>query len=241
MAEVRTQTAATAAYKPEELATAITRLRDGAARCRSLEEHFEFVMSYSGPGPFYAIKCYQLRAEVCALMRMLQQENVRTCAELGTAAGGTLYMLTRAVADDALIVSVDLPNMTWAFGNTSIKVPLFEAMARDRQRVVCIRSDSKRVSTRLAFERTLEGRLLDFLLIDGDHSYYGVKNDFENYRHYVKPGGLIGFHDIKGGHPHRPITGVMDFWREVKHGYPDRVEFLTHTNQIYCGIGLIRV
>jgi predicted O-methyltransferase YrrM len=245
MAETETAAAAPvdakSSYSPEELARAIALLRDGAAKCRSLEEHFEFVMSYNGPGPFYSIKCYQLRAEVCGLMRTLQKENVRTCAELGTAAGGTLYMLTRAVADDALIISVDLPNVTWAFGNTSIKVPLFEAMARAQQRVICIRADSKRIATRVAFERALAGRLLDFLLIDGDHSHYGVKTDFEHYRHYVRPGGLIGFHDIKGGHPYRPMTGVMEFWREVKNDYQDRIEFVTHTNQSYCGIGLIRV
>jgi predicted O-methyltransferase YrrM len=33
------------------------------------------------------------------------------------------------------------------------------------------------------------------LIIDGDHSYDGVKRDFDNYRGFVKPGGLVLFDD----------------------------------------------
>ncbi len=33
-------------------------------------------------------------------------------------------------------------------------------------------------------------------MIDGDHSYEGVKTDFSLYAPLVRPGGLIAFHDI---------------------------------------------
>ena len=36
---------------------------------------------------------------------------------------------------------------------------------------------------------------LDLLFIDGDHTYDGVKNDFERYSKYVKRGGFIIFDD----------------------------------------------
>lgn len=36
---------------------------------------------------------------------------------------------------------------------------------------------------------------IDLLVIDGDHSYAGVKRDFENYRDLVRAGGLILFDD----------------------------------------------
>ena len=36
---------------------------------------------------------------------------------------------------------------------------------------------------------------LDLLFIDGDHSYEGVKADWEVYRHILKPGSIIAFHD----------------------------------------------
>ena len=53
-----------------------------------------------------------------------------------------------------------------------------------------------------AAAQKLGGAELDFLFIDGDHSYAGVKQDFEKYSGYVKRGGLIAFHDIR---PQAPV------------------------------------
>jgi len=36
---------------------------------------------------------------------------------------------------------------------------------------------------------------VDFLFIDGDHSYYGVEKDFDMYAGLVRKGGIIAFHD----------------------------------------------
>lgn len=35
----------------------------------------------------------------------------------------------------------------------------------------------------------------DFIFIDGDHTFEGVKADWENYRGMIYAGGAIGFHD----------------------------------------------
>lgn len=35
----------------------------------------------------------------------------------------------------------------------------------------------------------------DFIFIDGDHTYEGVKADWENYKAMIRPGGAVGFHD----------------------------------------------
>ena len=40
-------------------------------------------------------------------------------------------------------------------------------------------------------------RTYDVLLIDGDHSYDGVKFDFDNYHPFIKQGGYIIFDDYK--------------------------------------------
>jgi predicted O-methyltransferase YrrM len=45
-------------------------------------------------------------------------------------------------------------------------------------------------------EGILKGRKVDFLFIDADHSYEGVKKDFEMYSPLVRKGGIIAFHDI---------------------------------------------
>jgi cephalosporin hydroxylase len=55
----------------------------------------------------------------------------------------------------------------------------------------------------------------DFMFIDGDHSYEGVKKDFAAYRPMLSPGGSIAFHDTVRHEP-----GVIAFANELKELYP---------------------
>ena len=76
--------------------------------------------------------------------------------------------------------------------------------------------------------------LIDFLFIDGDHSYQGVMKDFEMYAPLVRKGGVITFHDAIY---HADKTEEVDiFWNEVKTKYPF-VEIKVGENS--TGIGLI--
>jgi len=66
----------------------------------------------------------------------------------------------------------------------------------------------------------------DFIFIDGDHTYEGVKRDFELYKNLLSPTGYIAFHDIDQNHvfkniysPDEPKTGkVRRFWEELDYG-----------------------
>ena len=80
---------------------------------------------------------------------------------------------------------------------------------------------------------------MDFLFIDGDHTYEGVKADFNMYSELVRPGGLIVFHDICR-HAAGMNCEVDRFWQEVKNERRTR-EFVHDTNQGTCGIGVIEV
>ncbi len=51
---------------------------------------------------------------------------------------------------------------------------------------------------------------IDVLFIDGDHTYEGVKKDFEKFEPFVKEGGLILMHDVTHRH-----FGVRDYWKEI--------------------------
>jgi len=59
-----------------------------------------------------------------------------------------------------------------------------------------IQMDSIRAAT---FMRRSFGVIFDFVFIDADHSYEGVRDDIEAWRPLVKPGGLLCGHDY--GHP----------------------------------------
>ncbi len=54
-------------------------------------------------------------------------------------------------------------------------------------------------------------------MIDGDHTYEGVKREFELYAPFVRPGGVIGFHDVLPNEL-SPECEVDRFWSELKRG-----------------------
>lgn len=56
--------------------------------------------------------------------------------------------------------------------------------------------------------------LFDFIFIDGSHYYPDVKRDFEMYSTLVRPGGIIGFHDVILRD--NDACQVYKFWDEVK-------------------------
>ena len=75
-------------------------------------------------------------------------------------------------------------------------------------------------------EGVLNGQLVDWLFIDGDHKL--PQNDYNNYKHLVKPGGYIGFHDIRN----KDHVNIGLFWDTLG---GDKVE-IKHS----CGIGIIQ-
>ncbi|MHA1329556.1 MAG: class I SAM-dependent methyltransferase [Candidatus Hodarchaeales archaeon] len=62
------------------------------------------------------------------------------------------------------------------------------------------------------FEKVKQFGQYELLLIDGDHSYKGVKKDFEMYVPLVKDRGLILMHDTVNIR-----EGVRDFWKEIRY------------------------
>jgi predicted O-methyltransferase YrrM len=61
---------------------------------------------------------------------------------------------------------------------------------------------------------------VDLLFLDGDHSYDGVRADFENYTPLVKPGGLIAFHDVES--TNHPASQVDRLWTQLRDVYVSR-------------------
>lgn len=77
-----------------------------------------------------------------------------------------------------------------------------------------------------------------FAFIDGDHSYEGVKADFENFVPYLPEGTPVVFHDVvisNFHHDHGCYVG--EFWRDLKLKYPNTKEF--KTNPDWAGIGIL--
>lgn len=185
------------------------------------------------------LKPKQDRAEITEFMRLVDEMRPGAMLEIGTASGGTLFLLARLASEDAVIISVDLPGGRFGGGYSSGRAHIYRLFGRWRQKMHLVRADSHDPSTLEKVEGILKGRPLDLLFIDGDHTYEGVKKDFELYSRLVRKGGVIAFHDIV---VHPPETGcdVHSFWEEVKKGYRHR-EFITDSNQKAFGIGVLYV
>lgn len=177
----------------------------------------------------------QVEEELEQLVVAVQAIQPKRILEIGTSMGGTLYLWTRIADPKATIVSVDLPGGQFGGGYSVLRTPLYQRFARPTQNLHLLRADSHSPET-LAQVKSLIPEPLDFLFIDGDHTYEGVRQDWETYSPLVRPGGLIAFHDIAGNYED---TQVKRLWDEVKVGR-DHSEFCYHPRQFY-GIGLIRV
>lgn len=62
-------------------------------------------------------------------------------------------------------------------------------------------------------EFLLGGRKIDVLFIDGDHSYNGVEQDFNMYKHLVKKGGIIAFNRVATRIDEYQVDA---FWQSIK-------------------------
>jgi predicted O-methyltransferase YrrM len=156
--------------------------------------------------------------ELAPLIGLLKRRSPGVVVEIGTARGGTFYAWCRAAAPDATVVSIDLAGGPFGGGYTSSDVAAFRRYGRADQRLHFLQDDSHDARTRARLEEILDGREIDFLMIDGDHTYDGVRRDFEMYAPLVGDGSPIAFHDILP-HPQNPSCEVSRFWDEIRGGF----------------------
>jgi predicted O-methyltransferase YrrM len=160
----------------------------------------------------------QKAREFVPLLALVRRSSPHTAVEIGTAAGGSFYAWCRVADPRATIVSIDLPGGAFGGGYTEEDIPRLRSYGRPGQRLSFLLADSHQESTRALLSETLAGAEIDFLMIDGDHTYEGVRRDFELYSPLLSASGLVAFHDILP-HPEHSRCEVHLFWKEVKERY----------------------
>lgn len=185
------------------------------------------------------IRAMQVPSELQALGRIVEKRAPVHALEIGTAWGGTLFFLTRLASSRATIVSLDLPGGKFGGGYSTRRKWFYQRFARRHQRLHLLQGDSHSGEMFQQVSVAFSGMPLDYLFIDGDHSYEGVRNDFEMYAPMVRKGGLIAFHDIVEGAPDA-VGGVPRFWEEIKYRYCGQ-EIIADPHQGGYGIGILYV
>jgi cephalosporin hydroxylase len=177
--------------------------------------------------------------ELMSLVGLVAALRPRTVVEIGTHNGGTLICWAAVADPRALLISVDFPNGQLP-GRPDDGARRFQRFLRAGQSLSCLCRDSHDPATLASVKALLDGRPVDFLFIDGDHSLAGVAADHAMYAPLVRSGGLIAFHDI------RPSALVPDaeahvFWRGLRTA-PGAVELVDQAaGEQGMGIGVIRV
>jgi predicted O-methyltransferase YrrM len=214
-------------------------------RLRVLEENtfkkegelFTVPFNYHGLGHYDSISPSQVVAEIRSLFDVVRELKPKIVCEIGTDKGGTLYLWCQASESDALILSLDLPSRK---RYSERRRRLYAQFKKSKSQTLdFLAGDSHSASSEDLVSEKLGDRKIDFLFIDGDHTYEGVKQDFLTYSKLVRSGGIIAFHDIRTV---RPGCGVKEFWDELSSSIPseNRKEFaLQAFGPTGAGIGII--
>ena len=207
------------------------RLRAFHARARSLEETIDWAMNFGGGG-YYRVKTTQIPVEILALAKTVRALQPKIILEIGTACGGTLLIWSQLAQQQA--IGCDLRDMRH-------QALLFQDFPPPGSscRVSLLSGNSHDPAFKERVRDTLNGRPVDFLFIDGDHTEAGVSKDYDDYREFVRPGGLIAFHDIVEHQPY-PTNQVYPFWRRLAQ-QAGTEEIVNDPRQCGFGIGLVHV
>src|SRR6266545_985458 len=166
----------------------------------------------------------QKEAELASFLALLADHPPQVVVEVGADAGGTLWAWQQL--GTRRVIGVDQSHGPYSSGAT----------LNDHGCEV-VYGDSHDPATLQALKDLLAGELVDLLFIDGDHTYDGVKQDFEMYSPLVHDAGMVAFHDICH-HPDHPDVGVDMLWRQLGGGAL-KDEIVTDP-PTWGGIGVLR-
>lgn len=199
----------------------------------TFEEAFQSLSNYN------AFQPSQKQSEIKYLFEKVKADQPKVICEIGSYKGGTLFLFSQAAASDALIISID------------IQYPIARKLAHKHlikkgQKLVCIEGDTQDPKTLSRVMKVLRGSNIDFLFIDGDHSLFGVMNDYVRYSPLVKKSGLVVLHDIQPVNNENPkvssaqdVGGVPVFWKMLQDSGLRTTEMVENASQNGFGLGVI--
>lgn len=227
-----------------------------------LNDIIDTVVSVKPGYSSYQVFVKQLGDELKEFANLVEKEQPQTVLEIGTAKGGSLYVWSRYLDSVDKVVSLDLPGGKFGGGYNEDMIEIFRQFAPSKQ-MHFIRENSHENDTYNEV-CNLVNNGVDFLFIDGDHTYEGVKQDFEMYSELVSEGGIIAMHDIAthydeekvvqnrrenmeymeerhlSWNKNHPDVNVDRFWKEIVDEYETK-EIISHPKQTWAGIGVIRM
>ena len=190
------------------------------------------------------LKISQITEEIAPLLDLATKQGpINSTLEIGSQDGGTLWLAIQMLELDGHAFTIDLPNGPFGGVDSKALLDTWKGWVKSSQTLDAVFGDSHQDGTKTQLIDLMKSRgveKFDFAFIDGDHSYEGVKSDFEKYSPLVRPGGIVAFHDVAIDRKH-PEVGVNKFWTELKAKYPAENirEFVENVDQDWAGIAAV--
>jgi cephalosporin hydroxylase len=194
--------------------------------------------------PLLPVPILQGNWEFSELLKIVGSHNPIRSMEIGSFYGGTLWHWI---------------NLTWSLV-ASVDMLVSETDPRRKEQEECrvkwkpwATAKGKTLETFLGDSSSPEAIAFmeryapyDFFFLDGNHTYGGVKADFENCLRLASKGAMIAMHDILPA-PYWTSIEVWKFWNElVEKGYVTQVlcsrndQYFGQTRDTW-GIGVVRL
>ena len=188
------------------------------------------------PHTFSGEKAVQLEAEFAPFLDLVKKEGISSYLEIGTARGDTFHEVVSQMPKESKAVAVDYPENGWGLSGSQYQLrQVSKDLKKKGYEVNIIWGDSRHSGV---IQNALKYAPYDLVFIDGDHTYEGVKADWENYGHL---GRIVAFHDIADpGIPNDKgeVIEVKKFWDEIKVNYR-HIEFIDENARFPMGIGVL--
>lgn len=170
----------------------------------------------------------QYEDEIGPFIDLLKAEGVRSYIEVGACYGGTFHRVMSSLPNGSKGTTVDLPAQRWGMPDSEPRLlEVMTDLSAKGYEVGAVWGDSKALDT---YSRAKERGPYDALMIDGDHTYEGVRSDWLTYGHLAK---VVAFHDIAAMKGKR--FGVRKLWLELREHYR-HVEFIRPRGKLGIGV-----
>lgn len=168
---------------------------------------------------------------------LVPERTPKRILEIGTGKAGSTYFLTKVGGEGSLLVTIDTSPVAKQTVDLYARYP--------NQQIQALTGKSHDPAIVNKVEAILGEEPVDLLFIDGDHSYDGVKMDFEIYKKFCSEKSIVCFHDIipdhgvsKGIQTDSYSGEVYRFWGELKSKH-EHTEFVEAPDQDGFGIGVL--
>lgn len=166
----------------------------------------------------YETEIAQDESEIAAYCELLRQSEVSLYLEVGSKFGGSLWRAAMAMPVGSRVVSVDMPNGTkaWRQSSESLTACIAELNRRGyKAEVIWGNSQDREVVRKVETRGPFHA-----IMLDADHRMPGVTADWINYGPMST--NIVAFHDI--GWKRAPEwvgtrIDVPEFWDSIKNDY----------------------